>query len=140
MRPHLDPGLVADAAREPLDVGDAVLRGEVGVLAVAQRAHHGPHLGERARALLLDHPERVDAPRPGRSAATTRPAWARIDDRRDVVGHGVVQLAGQLLALAQPDLIDLAGPRRSSRSGPGRRALRGTAGTRSRPTASPRPV
>ena len=31
-------------------------------------------------------------------------------DGRDVVGDGVVQLAGQLLALAQLDLVELAQP------------------------------
>ena len=54
---------------QPLDVGDAALRREVRVLAVAQRPDQRPQLGERARGRLLDHLERLD----GGGRVATRP-------------------------------------------------------------------
>jgi hypothetical protein len=57
---HLHPRFVVEAAHEPLDVGNAVLRGEVGLSAVAQRPHHRPHLGEGTGALVLDELERIE--------------------------------------------------------------------------------
>ena len=45
---HVDARTGAGRGGEPLDVGDAALRREIGVLAVAQRADQRPQLGERA--------------------------------------------------------------------------------------------
>ena len=72
-----------------------------GSVAVAQRGDHRAHLVERARRLLLDHARALDGAVRVATPAT-RPAGLGADrDRRDVVGDRVVQLAGELLALAE---------------------------------------
>ena len=93
-----------------------MVRRELGLLAVAQRTHHQPHLGEGAHALGLDDAERVDGG--VRVLGRDDPAGLGADhDRRDVVRDGVVQLASQLLALTQPHLVELSRPGGGHRAG-----------------------
>ena len=107
---HLDQRLVADRAGEPPDVGCAHLGSQVGIVAFAQGTHHGPHLGESTGTFRLDDLERLD--RGTGSRLRDHASRLRTDHhRRDVVRHSVVQLASQLLALAQSDLVQLAQPR-----------------------------
>jgi hypothetical protein len=118
----LDARPIPGAASEPLDVAHPRLRGELGLAAGPQEADHGAHLRERPRGRLLDDPQRVDgAVGVGRGDGPSRLGLDR--DRRDVVGHGVVELPRQLLTLAELDLIQLPGP--GVRAVPRRGAERG---------------
>jgi hypothetical protein len=76
----------------------------------AQHPDHGPHLGQRARRLGLNHPQRLDG-RVRRRGGHRQAGLGADRDRRDVVGHGVVQVAGEPLALDQLGPIELAQPR-----------------------------
>jgi hypothetical protein len=109
---HLDlhPWAIPDAPGEPLQVRHSRLRDERRRTVVAQYADHGPHLGESPGSLRLDDGEGVH--RGLRASGDDGSAGlGPDDDGRDMMGDRVVQLAGQLFTLAQPDLIQLADPR-----------------------------
>ena len=92
-------------AFETGQVVDSLLWAEVRPV-VAQRSDHRAELLERPRGLLLDHLQGLE--RPVRSGDSDDPAGLGLHrDGRDVVGHGVVQLAGQLCPLAGSPGLDL---------------------------------
>ena len=94
---------------QPLQVRDAGLRGVVGGLLVAQHPHHRAHLGQCARRLRLDHLEGLDRRR-GTARGQGSPCLGLDRDRRDVVGHRVVQLARQPDPLLGLRLLEPAAP------------------------------
>ncbi len=128
-------GPAGEAADQPLEVGHPGLRGVVGRRLVAQHAHHRPHLGERARRLHLDHLQRFE--RRGRAGRRERAPGLGLDgDRRDVVGHRVVQLARQLDPLLGLHLLEPPFPGAvlgAHATGRGRRSSAGRRCRRSRP-------
>ena len=85
------------------------MRSEVGLRPVAQDADHGAHLLERPRRRFLDCRQR------GRGTVGVGgghdAAGLSLDgDGRDVVADGVMELAGQLVALTELGLLDVADP------------------------------
>jgi hypothetical protein len=56
LHPCSSPTLVASRGISAMPF----LRGEVGLPAIAQRPHHGPHLGEGTGALVLDELECIE--------------------------------------------------------------------------------
>ena len=102
---HLHPRPGRRGPGQPLEVGHTGLRGVVGGRLVAQHAHHRPHLGQRARRLLLDHLQRLERRRrAGRREGA--PGLGLDGDGRDVVGHRVVQLARQQDPLLRLHLLE----------------------------------
>jgi hypothetical protein len=100
----VDMGRVPSVPGEPLDVGDAGLGGEVGLLAPAKGADDGSHLGQRMRRLLLDDDEGVEDSL-GTRLGDGATGLGLDGDGRHMVSDGVVQLARQLLALAELGLV-----------------------------------
>ena len=102
---HLHPWRRRRRTDEPLEVGDSRLGRVVGGRPAAQHAHHGAHLGERARRLHLDHLQGLERrARAGRRKGS--PCLGLDGDRRHVVGHRVVQLPSQLDALLGLHLLE----------------------------------
>ncbi|MEI2653794.1 MAG: hypothetical protein V9G12_16895 [Microthrixaceae bacterium] len=100
----VDPGPFAGAGGEVLDLGDAALRGEVRFLSLSQGADHRAHLGEGPGGLLLDDDQGFH--RGARIGGGDDTAGLGPDgDGRDVVGDGVMELAGQLLPLEELHLV-----------------------------------
>ena len=79
-------------------------RGEIGFLALAEGADHCPHLLQCPRRLLLDHTESLERGG-GIGRGDDASGLGADDDRRDMMGDRVMELACQLLALDQLDLI-----------------------------------
>ena len=133
---HLHPRPGRRAADQPLEVGNSRLRGVVGGCLVAQHAHHGPHLGERARRLHLDHLQGFE--RRGRAGRRERAPGLGLDgDRRDVVGDRVVQLARELDPLLATSPARAAVPGRRAGCAPPGRGRRSSISTAIPPIASP---
>jgi hypothetical protein len=77
--------------------------------ALAEESDQGPHLGQRPGRLLLHHAEHGD--RSLRVGGRDRASGLGLDeDAGHVVRHRVVQLSGQLLTFANPDLLALPPP------------------------------
>ena len=124
-------------ASQPLEVGDAPLRRQLGRLAVAQH----PTIARISASVRDASPRSPPAPRPAASGSgrADDPAGLGADrDGRDVVGDGVVQLAGELLALAEPAPARARAPGGRAGSAPRPRAPPGTAARRP-PTRPRRP-
>ena len=104
---HLDEGVRLSMRGELLDLGHAGLRRELGLLGGTQDADDGAQLGEGAGRRVLDGDQGLD----GALGVGGRdgPACLGLDgDARDMVGDGVVQLAGELFTLARLGLVDVA--------------------------------
>ena len=74
------------------------------LLLVTQHRHHRPHVVQRPRGRVLHPVDRLG----GGAGVGPGPDLGRPGVQQDaghVVGDGVVEVAGELLALADPDLL-----------------------------------
>jgi len=91
-------------------LGHVRLRGQLGLGPVAQNADHGAHLLERPRRRVLDRLQGSQCAI-GMGGCQGPPGLSLDGDGRDVVANRVVELASELVALAELGPLDVADPR-----------------------------